>query len=215
MMDYPSFPGIIECPFSGRMTLNMTQEWLDMVLKQHPCCSRYTWIDFNRQYPNFTTQTRQVHVYDPYSKKTVPEITAQMLDSYGTSVTEHLKKFATIFIDQSYRRSVRNPFTGDRSQIIKSCDLEQMERSSTEFYHATCEYPLRKFQIKCGICGQWTENMWSHLEKIEHNYAPVIHLDKFFSDFGIGSTKRIISSNSYVENDSDEIHWKYRIAYQQ
>lgn len=204
MSEYPSFPGIIECPFSGKKTINMCQEWLDAVLEQDPLCRRYAWADFNRKYPNFTTRARQVQVYDPYAEKMVQEITPQMLASYGTSVTEHLQKFATILVDHSYRKSVRNPFNGDNSRTIKSCDLEQMEKSTTEFYHATCKYPLKRFHVKCAICGQWTENIWSHLEEIEHNYAPPVRLDTFFSNYGVGSTKKVVSNNAYVENDSGE-----------
>jgi hypothetical protein len=204
MAEHPSFPGIIDCPFSGQKVLNMSQEWLDAVLEQDPLCPRHTWADFNRRYPNFTTQARQVPVYDPYLGEMVQEITPQMLASYGTSVPEHLQKFATIFVDYHYRKSVRNPFTGDKSQTIKSCDLEQMGKSTTEFYHATCKYPLKRFHVKCAICGQWAENIWSHLEEVEHNYAPHTHLDNFFSNYGVGSTKRVVSNNSYVENDSGE-----------
>jgi len=73
-----------------------------------------------------------------------------------------------------------------------------------EFYMATCKYPLRKFQVKCAICGRWVDNVWDHLEQTPHYYAETYSVESFEQAFGFGKNKLSVSTNAYVEGESGE-----------
>lgn len=205
--EYPNYPGLLTCPFSGKRVVEITQEHLDSVFDQDGSERRYTKRRFSKEYPNFTTQAKQVKVINPYTGSKVAEITPAMLAKAGTNLKEHLGKYKTIVLEKYYYELIVCPFTGRRTHMIKRSDLEQMGKTVQDFYQVTCRHPLRKFQVKCAICGDWVDNVWSHLEEKEHNYAPRMRMGEFERTFGVSAAKKTVSTNSFVESDSgDTVH---------
>lgn len=203
--DFPDFPGLLRSPFSGEKLIAMTQAHLDQVLNEGN--ERFTKETFQKQYPNFTMEARQVPVVNPYTGRKVKELTPAMLARVGTNVQRHLGEFATISLDKRYYELISCPFTGRRTQIIRTSDLEKIGKTVQDFYQATCRYPFRKFQVKCALCGEWVDNVWDHLAEVNHEYAASIDMEAFEKTYGSGATKLTVTTNSYVESDSgDSIH---------
>ena len=215
IQDFPNFEGIIECPFSGERTLEMSRERLDRVLGQEGR-ERVPMGDFVKQHPRLTLRARQIPVLNPYASQRVPELTPAMLAKAGTSVVEHLENHAGIWLNKYYFDLVACPFTGRKTHKITSADLEKLGKTTHQFYNATCKYPLRRWQVKCAICGRWVDNVWAHLEEKEHNYFPPMSLEEFERSYGHNSTKRHVSTNAWVENDSGEdIHMADLFSYEE
>lgn len=206
--DFPNFPGIIDCQIECfPPTTEVTQEYLDKCLEQTGANMRFTNARFEKEFPNFTRKARQVPVVNPYTGKEVLEITPIALAQAGTNVKEHLNAHAGLILDRSYYELIYCPFTGRRTHMIKQADLEKLGRSVQEFYQATNKYPLRKYQVKCAICGEWVDNIWEHLADVSHCYAPVIPMEEFEKNYGLSAIKKTVSTNSFVESDSgDSIH---------
>lgn len=205
--DYPDFKGVITCPFSGAKMLEMTQEHLDDVLEQKWARSRYSMGKFRKRFPNATTKAKQIEVMNPYTNKMVPELTAEMLAKAGTTIMEHLEKHSTILLDEWYQHTVVCPFTGKPTKRITKAHLDALGRTSFDFYMAVCKYPLRKFQVKCGYCDEFVDNIWTHLEQAKHAYAPSMSMEEFEKIYGIGSTRAVVSTNSFFNSDSgDSVH---------
>lgn len=203
--DYPDFKGIICCPFSGKKMLEMTQEHLDKVLKQKNDKARYSMHRFKRLFPNATTKAKQVEVLNPYTKKMVPEISMEMLAAAGTSFNAHLEEHATIFLDEWYPNFVFCPFTGRRTHKITKADLSKIGRTVMEFYSAVCKYPLRKWQVKCGCCEEYVDNVWTHLETAKHTYSKPLTMEDYEKSYGTAaSTRAVVSTNSFVNNENGE-----------
>jgi hypothetical protein len=202
---FPEFRGIILCPFTKEEKFVVVrQEYFDKLFGQQGD-PRITQEKFDAEYPNFTVKAKQIPVFDPYGKRTVPEITPKMLAQVETTVTKHLEKYATIILDKTYPDLITCPFTGRKTHVVKTSDLERLGKTVLEFYHATCKYPLRKFQVHCAICGKWIDNVWSHLEEEEHTYAQPMTTEQFENSFGCGTSKAVVSTNAYVENDAGDV----------
>lgn len=205
--DFPNFAGAFSCPFSGKKLLEMTQEHLNSVLGQDGSVGARTLAQVAESFPNFTDQVRQVSVVNPYTNKRVPEITLAMLAAAGTSWKEHMEKHAEVWLEKYYPGMVTCPFTGRKTHVIKKSDLAEIGKTPWDFYAAVSKYPLKKFQVKCGLCGEWVDNVWAHLEEKQHSYAQSMTVNEFESMYGTYATKVVIRTNSYVQNDSgDSIH---------
>lgn len=159
---------------------------------------------FQKMYPQITMEARQVAVVNPYTGKRVPEITLAMLRKAGVTLSEHIQNYATIWLDKKYQYPVKCPFTGRKAHVIRTKDLVKIGRTEMEFYMAVCKYPLRKYQVKCALCGKWTENIWDHLDSAPHYYAESYSMEEFERAFGFGKTKLGVSTNAYVESESGE-----------
>jgi len=205
MESFPEFRGIIVCPFTKEEKfVTVTQDYFDKLFEQKSE-SRITQEKFDEEYPNFTVRAKQVNVFDPYNNVAVKEITPQVLARAETTVTKHLEKYATIVLDKTYPELFSCPFTGRKTHVIKTSDLEEMGKTILEFYHATCKYPLRKYQVRCAICGKWVDNVWSHLEEEAHNYSQSMTMEQFENSYGGGAVKVVVSTNSYVESDAGDV----------
>lgn len=205
--DYPNFAGNIKCPFSGKKLLEITQEHLNKVMGQRADKTRMGLARFKSRYPNATLKARQVPVLNPYTNKMVAEITPEMLAEAGTTVMEHINSHATIILDDFYPQFIICPFTGRRTKKITKNDLREINRKPIEFYFAVCKYPLRRFQIHCAICGEWVDNIWTHLETAKHTYAKPMTMDEFEFEFGMNATKIVVSTNSFYNNEQgDSVH---------
>jgi len=204
---FPDFAGIITCPFSGKKVLEITQRHLDQVLGQKVHKDRYTIEKFLIDYPNATLKARQDSVTNPYTNEIVPEITLEMLDDAGTTLKEHFETYAQLYIDQYYAVPVVCPFTGRKTHKITRDFLTSIGKTVYDFYHAVCKYPLRKWSVKCGVCGDYVSNVWEHLITAQHNYAPRMNFEEFETAHGACPTKAIISTNSFFVNESgDSVH---------
>jgi len=187
LADFPDFKGAIICPFTGKKKLTITQEYLDTVLKQE-----------NKEI------IKQVPTFNPYTEETVPEITFDMLSAVGVSVHQHVYEYATIQLNKKYPDVVRCPFTGRKTYCITDEDLKKLNKTPWEFYLAVCKYPLRKFQIKCRVCSQWVDNMWEHLETVEHCYTDAYTPEDFSRDYASIATRAFVSTNCFFESDSGD-----------
>lgn len=186
LADFPDFKGTIECPYTGKKKLHITQVYLDSVLQQED-----------------KKTIRQVPVLNPYTAQMVTELTPQMLRDFGITVHEHIYNYKTIELNKKYSDLVRCPYTGRKTYCMSDTDLKKLGKSAWEFYMATCSYPLRKFQVRC-VCGEWVDNIWEHLEHKEHAYAEVYDLDHFTNDFSSITTRAFVSTNSFFESDSGD-----------
>lgn len=203
--DFPDFKGIFICPFSGEKKLEITQEHLDKVFNQagRPRLEMSFFLD---RYKFYTTKPRKMPVMNPYTGKMFPELTLGMLKEAGTNLKDHLSRYSTIQLNKRYDAGIRCPFTGRKSYMITPEDIEKTGHTVHEFFQVTCKYPLRKWQVKCAISGEWIENAWKHLVSGKHNYATPMTLERFKIEYG-SSTKATISTNSYIESDSgDSMH---------
>lgn len=205
--DFPDFPGLFKSPFNGLPMFEMKQKHLDEVLEQNEDSERYTDSVFEKKHPNFTMQVKQVPVTNPYTGQKVMELTPAMLAEAGTTVKEHLEKYATFMLDRHYFDLRTCPFTGRRTHVIKTSDLKSLAKTPIDFYQAVCSHPFRKFKVKCAVDGRWVDNIWDHLLTNPLRYAPKMTMEEFESNYGFNSTKLKVTTNSYVENDSgDEVH---------
>jgi hypothetical protein len=203
---FPEFPGIIHCPFSGEKLLEITQKHLDRVLKQKPG-ERHTLAKFCGEYPNATIKARQAQVLNPYTNKMVDEITPEMIREAGTTIREHLEKYAQICLEQWYQIVVTCPFTGRKTHRVTKEYLCSLGKTVYDFYHAVCKYPMRKFLVRCAHCGEFVPNIWGHLETAGHTYAQGLSVEDLERTYGVCPTKAIISTNSFYVNESgDSIH---------
>jgi hypothetical protein len=201
--DFPDFGGIIRCPFTGRRMLHPTQAYLDEALKQDPKRGRVGASALD-DHPMMTTQARKSPVYNPYSEQYVPEITVEMLRAAGTTVMEHLEKFATIVLGKYYPEMTICPFTGRKTHSITREDVEKLGKTPHEFYHAACKYPLRRWRVMCALCSKWVDNVWEHLDEQEHHYAQTMTYEEFERSYGSGKTKVFVTTNCFVEGDSGD-----------
>lgn len=183
---FPDFKGLIKCPITGNKKLFINQQYIDKVFKQE-------------DKKNF----KQVDVLNPYTGEAVTEITFEMLKLAGTTVHDHVYKYAKIKLNKKYQDVIRCPFTGRKTYCVSEKDLKKINKSPWEFYMAVCEYPLRKFKVKC-VCGQWVDNIWEHIEQIEHNYADSYTPDDFAKDYSSITTRAFVSTNCFYESDSGD-----------
>jgi hypothetical protein len=182
-----------------------SNEAIRMLLKRISS-DRLTLPDVEDDLPFLTIRTRMVDVVNPYTGKTVPEITIKMLAEAKTTWKEHMGTYATIVLGKNYPHLVTCPFTGRKMKAITREHLQEIGRTPEEFYVAVCEYPLRKWQVRCACCGDWVDNIWTHLQSKEHYYAPSTTSEEFELTRGT-LTKLRITNNSYVQNDSgDTVH---------
>jgi hypothetical protein len=200
--DFPDFAGIITCPFTGKRTLHPTQGYLNEVIGQDGQRSRVG-MDAMESNKTATLEAKQVPVYNPYTQKYTNEITIGDLVAAGTTIMEHLEKYATIILDKYYPEMVVCPFTGRKTHSITKSDAAEMGKTPHEFYHVACKYPLRKWSIKCALCEQWVDNIWEHLDEKNHPYAPVMDFEEFERSYG-GNTKAHVTTNCFVEGDSGD-----------
>lgn len=204
--DYPEFKGIIRCPFSGKQFLEMTQTHLDKALRQRGDKPRYSMSRFKRLFPTATVRAKQVEVMNPYTGKPVPEITLDLLAKSGTTYNAHLEEYATTFLDEYYPNFIFCPFTGRRTRRMTKEDLKSIGRTVVEYYMAVCKFPLRKWQVKCGICDQYVDNIWTHLEEAKHTYSTSTTMEDYEKSYG-SFTRAVVSTNSFVNNEQgDSIH---------
>lgn len=205
--DFEDHPALIQCPFSDKKVIEMSQAHLDKVLRQDSERQRYTMEMFLKEYPNSTLLAKKVEVVNPFTGKRVPEITPEMLKEAGTNVKDYLEDNAEIFLDKWYPNLITCPFTGRKTRQIKNTDLEKLDKTVFEFYHAVCKYPMRKWQVKCGVCGEYVDNLWNHLEQANHTYAESVSLEDFQKTYGSCATRVVVSTNSFFVSDSgDTMH---------
>ena len=183
LTDFPDFKGAIICPFTGKKKIAITQDYLDEILKQED----------------------KKKLMNPYTEKPVKEITLQMLRDAGTSVHEHVYKYATITIGKKYADLVRCPFTGRNTYCITEEDIKKLNKSPWEFYVAVCKYPLKQFKTKCECCNEWVENIWDHLGTSNHSYADVYTPEDFSRDYASITTRAFVNTNCFFESDSGDI----------
>jgi uncharacterized Zn finger protein (UPF0148 family) len=182
----------------------VTQERINEALEKDPRRERILPRDMD-EYPWPTFRARRIDVTNPYTGLTVPEITLGMLEAAGTTWRSHLETHARLWLEREYPFVITCPFTGRRTRRIRRADLDELGRTVEEFYQVVCKFPLRKWQVRCAICGDWMDNVWEHLEAKEHSYAASMSPQEFEMKFAHGSTKVVVTSNSYVENDSGDI----------
>lgn len=205
--EFDEYPGIIECPFSNKKLLEVTQGHLDKVIKQNDEGRRYTLDMFLNEYPNATLKAKRVDVLNPFTGQKVPEITPEMLRAAGTNVKEYLEENAEIYLDKWYPTLITCPFTGRKTRQIRRADLDRLDKTVFEFYHAVCKNPMRKWQVQCGACGDYVDNIWTHLDRKVHGYAEASTLEEFQKTYGSCATRVIVSTNSFFVNDSgDTVH---------
>lgn len=197
IQDFPDFEGIVECSICKKKMLGMSQEHLDSHGKE-----RITLESLEDTYPNLTEEARQVKVLNPYTGDWVDEITLDMLRKAGTTVREHLERHATVILDKYSKDSFFCPFTGQKRKKLKATTLARLGHTPYEFYLATCRYPLRRFQVRCAICGEWVDNIGEHLEEVAHHYAEPVDLNDY--EMAYGRTKNIVMSRLFVENEDGE-----------
>lgn len=200
--DFTNFPGVIVCPFTGKRKLEITQEHLDKVVKNHG--RRVTLAEFEKDHPNFTFKAKKVPVVNPYTGQIVPEITLAMLAEAGTDAKTHFGKHATLVLGRRYDHLIRCPWTGRRMYSVTKEYLDKIGKSVYEFYRVTCRYPLQKWQVKCATDGSWVDSAWAHIEACPQRYAPKMTMQEFEAAFAGTRTKAFVSTNSFFYNDSGE-----------
>lgn len=205
LRDYPDFAGAIKCPFSGKKLLEVTQQYLDTVLGQDPNGDYLDLNEFAEEAPYPTLRAKRVDVLNPYTKEKVTEIALSDLVKSGTTWKEHLEAHAQTWLDKQYPFLVYCPFTGRKTHMIRKKDVLDAGKTVQEFYAAVCKYPLRKWAVRCALCGEWVSNIWEHLDAKEHNYAPSMSSEDFEKIYATGGRKAIVTSNSYVQNDSGDL----------
>lgn len=205
--DFPKHPAIIHCPFTGNGVLEITQDYLDRVLHQNSSKERYTMAKFLREYPNATVRAKRAKVNNPFGKGESFEISPELLFKNNTTIKDHLEDNASIVLEKRYPMLVVCPFTGRKTHQLTREDLGFLGKTTFDFYHAVCKFPIRRWQVKCASCGEWVDNIWGHLEKVTHNYSDSMDLEDFETRYGSGATKVVVSTNSFYNNDSgDSVH---------
>lgn len=200
--DFPKFQGLIKCPASGKDVFYVTQRHLDEHVNKDGR-ARITMAEFARQHPRATLYAKQVSVINPYTGKSVPEITFDDLAAAQTTVKEHIQKYFTIVLNTLYPEEFSCPFTGKKRETITSTDLEEMGITEAQFYLATCKFPLRKFKVRCAVCGKWVDNVWSHLDEAKHSYAESMTTSEYEQKHGARSRSFMVIKTS-MENDDGE-----------
>jgi hypothetical protein len=158
-------------------------------------------------YKNQDMEPHQVNVFNPYTNKWVPELTEEMLEAIGTTLKEHLNKYTKFKLNKWYYSLVICPFTGKRTHAVTSKDLKRLGKTRKEFYLANCKYPLTKWAVKCAICNRYVDNIWTHLEEAQHNYAPIMTKEDYENIHGASAVQASVSTNSFLKNDSgDEVY---------
>jgi hypothetical protein len=196
--DFPDFPGIIECPFCSKRMLRMTDEHLASHAKD-----RISLDTLKRDLPNITIRARPVKVTNPYTGESVDEITLDMIRAAGTTVRDHLERYHTIKIGHRRKKPFFCPFTGKPTYTMKKERLVRLGRTPYEFYQATCQFPLRRFQIRCALCGEWTDNIGAHLDEAKHAYALPVTFEEYKKSYG-GKTRNSVQAMSFVEHEDGE-----------
>lgn len=203
--DYPEFEGVISCPFTGKKMLEMKQEHLDDVFKQKADAARYSLAKFKKNFANATLRAKQVPVLNPYTNKMVKELSPEILQESGKTVMEHLEDNSMIALDEWYPYLITCPFTGRKTHKLTQDDLDELGETIFDFYLAVCKFPLRKWQVKCAICGDYVDNIWGHLEQAQHTYAKPLTLEEFERTYGARATKVVVSTNSFFSNDAGDV----------
>ena len=190
--DFPDFEGGFDSPYTGEKMLFMTQRHLDD----------------NAVRTTKPKMVIQVPVYNPYTDEEVWELTPKMLSEAGTTVKDHLTKYAKFYLDKKYFDHVVCPFTGKKTQRYETDKhLKRLGKTPMEFYLAVCEYPFSKFLVRCALCGDYVENVWDHLTEARHRYAPYMDMQTFEGLYGQDSRKLKVTTNSYVDNgEGESIH---------
>jgi len=201
--DFPDFTDIVACPFSGQKLLEVTQEHLDKVLKQEDK-TQYTMRHYLKTYPHAPIKSKPVKVMNPYTGKMVWKISPLMLKQANTTAVEHLQRYVKYKLNERYQDFVFCPFTGKRTHRITRSYLRKIQRTAFEFYCANSQYPLQKWQIRCGVCGEWVDNIWDHLKAAEHIYSEPMTMEEYISIYGVGATKQTVVTNSFTENEEGE-----------
>jgi uncharacterized Zn finger protein (UPF0148 family) len=203
--DFPNFEGLVRCPFTGTKKLEISQQHLDSVLRQKKSAQRYSQATFIKEFPNATISALQVKVKNPYTGRMVAEITPEMLEEAGTTIRKHLEDHAQIWLEKYYPDGIRCPFTGKSTRKITRKHLESIGKTTYDFYNAVCKYPLKKWHVKCAICGEFVENVWSHLLEKEHTYATRVSIEDFEQAYSGKARKAKVSTNAYLTNDSGDV----------
>lgn len=202
---YPDWEGYVTCPFTQRLLFKVTQQHLNDVMlrkgRKKPKVS--TMGQFRYRYPRITSQVRQVKVMNPYTGKKVMELTPKMLAAAGTTLRRHLSDYGGIVLNKWYPNLIRCPFTGRKTHMIRTKDLDALGRTHMDFLKAVCRYPLRRYQVKCAIDGKWVDNIWDHLEGQKHHYSPPVTQDEFNLAHGQRQTRITVSTNAYVQGQGD------------
>lgn len=205
--DFPNFKGLFKCPFSGKMILEANKEHLDSVLSQteNSGNKRKRMKSFNSLFPGITTEAIQVDVKNPYSGEMVRELTTIDFISNKTTIKEHLEKYCKEVMEKFCPQYIPCPFTGKPQKSIRRNYLRSIGRTVYDFYLAKCEYPVKKWNIKCAICGEYVDNIWTHLEKEKHTYSKRTTMDEFSRQYANYPLKSSVSTNSFYETDSGEV----------
>jgi hypothetical protein len=196
--DFPEFPGIVSCPVCKKRMLRMTAEHFASHAR-----NAFPLSQLEKEFPNVTIKSRRVKVINPYTGEKVDEITLDMLNAAGTTVREHLEKHSTIHLGAARKKPFFCPFTGRKMRSIKKETLERIGYTPYEFYQATCEFPLRRFQVKCAICGDWVDNIGQHLDEVKHAYAMPMSPEEYEKAHG-GKIRNVVVAKMFLENDDGE-----------
>ena len=206
VQDFPECKGLIACGISKEKVVSIDQEYLDDLLRQKGR-QRTTLDEFLKKNQTLTPKAKQEDVVNPYTGEKVREITIEMLRQAGTTVKTHLEKYATLFLCNNYREYVRCPFTGRKVKHFSREYLVTLGKTVYDFYNAVCKYPLKKWTVKCAVCGQWVTNIWDHLDAVKHTYAPSASVEQFENEYGSAAMKATVSTNAYFTNkEGESIH---------
>jgi len=201
--DFPACQALVTCGISGERVTSVDQPYLDKVLKQKGR-ERVSLEEFLKSHPTVTSKARQEDVENPYTGKKVKEITLEMLRQARVTVKEHLERNATLFLNYNYPKYQRCPFTGKKLRNFTREYLVAIGKSVYDFYRMACKYPLRRWAVRCAVCGEWVPNIWDHLDQARHSYAPPTTMEEFEQEYGTGATRITISTNAYKENNEGE-----------
>jgi len=200
--DFPNFQVFIKCPASGKDIFYISQRHLDEHVNKDRT-QRISMAEFARKHPRATLFAKQIPVMNPYTGKMVPEIGFEELAAAHTTVMEHIQKHFSIVLNTLYAEEFVCPFTGKLRESITKTDLEELGVTETQFYLATCKFPLRKFKVRCAVCGKWVDNIWSHLSEANHSYAEVMSPSEYEQKHGARSRSFMVIKTS-MENDEGE-----------
>jgi len=201
--DYPNFQAMIKCPASGKEIFYVTQRHLDEHVNKGRT-KRISMAEFARTHPRATLFAKQVPVTNPYTGQTQMEITFDDLAAAKTTVREHIQKYHGLVLNQLYGYKFACPFTGKLRDSITTSDLKDLGVSAAQFYLATCQYPLRKFKVRCAVCGKWVDNIWSHLEEARHNYAEQLTTFEYEEKYGQRSRSFMLIKTTMENEDGED-----------
>jgi uncharacterized Zn finger protein (UPF0148 family) len=201
--DFPNFQVFIKCPVTEKEIFYVTQRHLDENVNKERT-KRISMAEFARAHPRATLYAKQVPVVNPYTNETTMEITLEDLKAANTTVREHVQKYHTIVINQLYEKEFVCPFTGRLRESITTNELKDLGVTPMQFYLATCKYPLRKFKVRCAVCGKWVENIWSHLEEANHSYATPMSVSEYEQKHGARSRSFMVIKTSMENDEGDD-----------